>query len=64
MAETFTFDDLEALRPQWEETFGMTMPMGFEVTPDQVPIMRECIRTKSRDPLKRYVDGLPANRVY
>lgn len=37
-------EDLDALRAEWEATFdGDAMPWGFEVGPEQVPIMRDCI---------------------
>ena len=57
--------DLLALQDEWEAVFnGETMPWGFEVGPEQVPILRECIRKRSRRPLDAFVRSLPKDRVY
>ena len=32
---------LEALRRDWERTFGESMPFGFEIGPEQFPMIRE-----------------------
>ena len=40
------------------------MPFGFEVTPDQVPVMRECLRARSRKPLEDYVASLDPGDEY
>ena len=57
MAE-YSYEDLEVLRPHWEEVFDEPMPMGFEIQPPQVPMLRKCLRDKSRAPLEAYIDGL------
>ena len=64
MAKTYTMVDLVRLAPRWEKVFGDTMPMGFEVGPEQVPIIERCIREKSREPLAEYVATLPAGTLY
>ena len=64
MANTYTMADPERLGPQWEKVFGDTMPMGFEVGPEQVPIIERCIREKSRELLAEYVATLPAGTSY
>ena len=60
----YTWQDLEDLVPEWERIFGEEMPRGFEVGPDQVPIMRECIEKRDRGPLVRYVKSLPRDLMY
>ena len=60
----YTWEDLENLAPEWRRIFGEDMAMGFEVTPYQVPIIRECIRTKSQKPLDDYVMSLPKDEQY
>lgn len=61
----YTWMDLEALRPEWEAAFdGAPMPMGFEVTPDQVPVLRKCIARKSQEPLDAYVSGLDEDLIF
>lgn len=57
----YTMDDLEALEPEWEKVFGDMMPKGFEITPDQVPVMRQCIDERSQAPLEAYVATLGGN---
>ena len=51
-----TWEDLEELRPQWEETFGEPMPMGFHVTPDRLGLMKKCLKEKSTKPLDDFVE--------
>ena len=64
MAKTYTMADPERLGPRWEKVFGDTMPMGFEVGPEQVPFIERCIREKSRKPLAEHVATLPAGASY
>ena len=56
--------ELLSLREPWEEVFGEPMPMGFEITGDQVHIIRQCIDQKSQKPLEDYVNSLPADEDY
>ena len=51
--------ELDALAPDWFRVFGEAMPRGFEIGPDQVPILKECLRTKSQKPLEAFVESLP-----
>ena len=60
----YTWDDLEALVPEWERIFGETMPRGFEIGPSQVPIIRECIEKRSQEPIIRYVKSLPPDLMF
>lgn len=55
---THTMEDIERLRPRWRETFSEEMPFGFDVTLDDVPMLLECLHTKSRDPLERHLATL------
>ena len=64
MAKTYTMDDLASLAPQWEEVFGEPMSVGFEVGPEQVPVIERCSREKSREPLAEHVATLPAGTSY
>ena len=57
----YTDRDLSSLLLEWERIFGKPMPRGFEVSPDQVPIIRECIEKRSTRPLSRYVESLPGD---
>ena len=56
---TNTWSDLANHAPDWYRTFGESMPMGFQATPDQIGIIRKCIRRKSQKPLDDYVESLP-----
>ena len=59
------WDEIEALDEQWRRTFGESVPMGFEVTPDAAPMLRKCLRLKSRKPLQAYVAlKLADGRIY
>ena len=64
MTKRHTWNDLEALRDDWERVFWESMAMGFEIDPAQVPMMRRCIRERSREPLRRYVASIPPDVVY
>ena len=58
-------DDLFALEPEWYEVFpDYELAMGFEIGPDQVPLLKECIQTKTTKPLEDYLANLPTDRVY
>ena len=58
------YADIEALRDQWDELFGEPVPMGWQIGPAQVPILRECIKKKSQKPLEDYIDSIPKDRDY
>ena len=62
MAE-YTMDDLLALQPRWLETFGDDLAYGFEIMPPQVPMLRQCLREKSKAPLRAFIKTL-AGRAY
>ena len=52
------------LEGKWYETFGDSMPQGFGVGPEQIPILKECIRLKSTKPIDDYLeDGLPEGAI-
>ena len=54
----YTMDDLLALQPDWLETFGEDLAYGFEIMPPQVPMLRQCLREKSRAPLRAFIATL------
>ncbi len=60
----YDWKDLEDLRDDWFRLFGESMPMGFEITPEHVPMMKECIKKKSQKPLEEYIDSLPENTTF
>ena len=53
-----TWEDLEAVRQQWQETFGEQMPFGFEIGYDDIPLLRRCIAEKSMKPLDDHIEDL------
>ena len=56
---------LEKLREPWRETFGEEMPVGFEVTPSQIGLIRKRLKEKSRAPLDAHIDEITREgRVY
>ena len=62
---TYTWDDLDALCEQCESVFGEKMTFGFEIGPEQVPLMRECIEKRSQAPLEKYVrEDLAEGKVF
>ena len=61
---TYTTEDVDALRCEWERTFGEPMSWGFEINEPQIPMLRRCIRQRSKKPLERYIASLPRERVY
>ncbi len=60
----YDWEDLMSLRHAWEETFGESMPMGFEIGPDQYPTMKECIEKRDQAPLEDFINGLDPDVVY
>ena len=60
MTIIYTWRDMTPLEGKWYETFGEPMPQGFGVGPEQIPLIKECIRLKSMKPLDDYLrDSLP-----
>ena len=60
----YDWKDLEDLRDDWFRVFGESMGMGFEISPEQFPMMKKCIETKSKKLLEEYIDSLPEHIVY
>ena len=61
----YTIEDVENLRPRWRETFNVEMPFGFEISLEDVPVLVECLHTKSRKPLERHLETLDLeNKLY
>ena len=60
----YGWEDLEALREDWFRVFRESMPMGFIIIPEHVPMMKKCIETKSKQPLEEYIDSLPEHTDY
>ena len=57
-------DDFMEMREDWEAIFGESMPWGFEIGEDQIPILRQCIAKRSREPLKAYIATIPPGTLY
>ena len=60
----YDWADLESLTDEWFRVFGESMGMGFEISPEQFPMMKKCIETKSKKLLEEYIDSLPEHIVY
>ena len=57
--------EIMALEDEWMRVFREAVPMGFEVTPDAAPILRECLAEKSQAKLDTYIALKMADgRVY
>ena len=39
-------------------TFGEDLKYGFDVQPDDVPMLRECIEKQSMEPMEKHLDSL------
>ena len=64
MAKHYTFEEIEAVRADWERVFGEPITWGFEITEPQIPIMHECIRLRSKAPLAAYIASIPEQVCY
>ena len=61
----YTTDDLIDLLPEWYEAFPeREIKIGFDITPEQVPLLKKCIRTGSLKPLDDYLASIPDDLVY
>ena len=49
------WDEIMALEDEWMRVFREGVPMGFVVTPDAAPILRECLKEKSQAKLDAYI---------
>ena len=56
--------ELDELRNEWEAVFGDGMPWGFGIGYDQIPILRQCIAERSKEPLRTYWASQPAGTVF
>ena len=65
MTIIYTWRDMIPLEREWYEAFGDdSMPQGFGVGPEQIPILKECIRLKSTKPIDDYLKyGLPEGAI-
>ena len=53
---TYTFLDLFALEDEWEATFGESLSYGFNIGPNDVPLLQRCLAAKSKQELKDHID--------
>ena len=60
----YTEVDLGALLESWLEMFSERLSIGYVIGPAQVPIIKECLKTRSQKPLEDYIDSLPKDRLY
>ena len=59
------FEELDELREDWFAVFGESMPWGFEIGEEQIPLLRQCVERRSQEPLDRYVQALISDgRIY
>ncbi len=57
-------DELAILGGEWEAIFGESMPWGFGIGEDQIPMLCQCIAKHSREPLKAYIATIPLGTFY
>ena len=61
----YSWEELDLLAEQWQRVFGAELVTGALVTPDQVPIVRRCIREESMGPLNDWIASeIDAGHVY
>ncbi len=46
-----TLEEHDALAKEWHGVFGEEMPWGFGISPNEVPVLRQCIASQSKEPL-------------
>ena len=51
--------ELDGLREDWEAIFDESMPWGFGIDVEQIPILRQCIAERSQDALEAYFATYP-----
>lgn len=54
------FQEMDEIWKQWEETFGDRPPFGIigcEIGPAQFPLLRKCLKQKSKKPWDRYAES-------
>ena len=50
--------ELGRLAEEWERTFGEELPIGFETTPEEIPLIRRCIKENTQKPLDDHIKRL------
>ncbi len=64
MDDDISVREHEVLAAEWYEMFGESMPWGFVIGPSQVPMLRQCIATRSQEPLQAYIESLDPDCDY
>ena len=57
-------DDFMEMREDWEAVFGESMPWGFGIDVEQIPILRQCIAEHSQDALEAYFATYPDGAIF
>lgn len=57
------WEELDRLVKEWQDTFGDTLGYGFDITPDQIPLIKQCLREHDQAPLKRHIDAQLERRI-
>ncbi|MYA96532.1 MAG: hypothetical protein F4X91_09015 [Nitrospinae bacterium] len=53
------------LSEEWEKVFGEELKEDPMISSDQFPMLRECLRLKSKEPWKAYIKSeLDKGRIY
>ena len=52
------------MREDWEAIFDESMPWGFGIDVEQIPIPRQCIAQRSQDALEAYFATYPNGVLY
>ena len=52
------WESLDQLRQQWKELFGEELVISPWITPDDMPLIQQCIDEQSQEPLERHFEKL------
>ena len=52
------WENLDQLRQQWKELFGEEFVFSPWITPDDMPLILQCIDEQSQKPLERHLEKL------
>lgn len=52
----YDWKDFVDVEERWMIVFGEHLGIGFGVVPDDIPVLEQCIETRSQEPLNKLLD--------